>query len=415
MPLCGLPRVAVVGCAALAVCVALGCRERKSAPAPAAGAAGGARGTEVRALHAPLDASPAPPAAARERAVSSEPALRPPPDVRLLPPDRPWQHLAFSEERLAQLSDEELVVRALPGLRIAARITVPGARNVVAGVGGDFVAAGSDHVYRLARLDTRAELLAPVPRLGPTVVLPAADSSDHFWLLYEGIARVPEFDLQETVLTPYVSVLSWTELSELDGRAVASRGEGTFIYTTARGLRSVDAEGSSRELAVAGLGADVWRLLPEPQSDGLWVATRRQVEHIAPLTAPRRGARLALPAHTVALAARGRELALLAVEAIGERRAQLRVEVYSRAEPSAEAPEGMRLRQVLHHEERLAASPDAGPSRAPAPRFAPEVALAPGRPWLAVNGFGLAVFDWRTGKRLLPREADAQKLAPGSP
>ena len=30
-------------------------------------------------------------------------------------------------------------------------------------------------------------------------------------------------------------------------------------------------------------------------------------------------------------------------------------------------------------------------------------------------GFGLAVFDWRTGKRRLPAEAAAQKLAPRRP
>lgn len=340
-------------------------------------------------------------------------------------PDRPWQHLAFTDERLAQLSDEQLVVRTLPELRVAVRIPVPGGRNVVAGVGGDFVAAGSENVYRLARLDTRAELLAPVPRLGPMVILPARDSSDHFWLLYEGIRRVPEFDLQETVLTPYVSVLSWTELEELDGRAVASRGDGTFIYTTRRGLRWVDAEGNARDLPVPGLGAEVWRVLADPEDGGLWVATQSHVEYLGQVGVagqPRRGASHELPPHTVALAAQGRELAVLAVESIDEARARLRVEVYTRSEPSAQAPAGLRLRQVLHQDDtppgsprRPLAAPDAGPSQAPAPRFAPEVVLAPGRPWVAIHGFGLTVFDWHTGSRRLPPEAAAQKLAPRRP
>lgn len=347
-----------------------------------------------------------------------------PPDVRLVAPDRPWQSLAFTAERLAQLSAEQLVVRTLPELRVAARIAVPGGRNVVAGVGGDFVAAGSGNVYRLGRLDTRAELLAPVPRLGPMLILPAADSSDHFWLLYEGIRRVPEFDLQETVLTPYVSVLSWTELGELDGRAVAAPGDGTFIYTTVRGLRRVDAEGNARDLPVPGLGSDIWRLLADPEGGGLWVATGSHVEYLQQVGGagkPRRGAQLELPPHTVALAAQGRELAVLAVESIEARRAQLRAEVYTRAELSAEAPGGLRLRRVLRQEDRSAAdqqsthAPDAGPSRlSPAP-FAPEVVLAPGRPWLAIHGFGLSVFDWQTGRRRLPPEAAVQKLAPRRP
>jgi hypothetical protein len=348
-----------------------------------------------------------------------EPPRRPPPDTRLARPDRPWQHLAFSAERLAFLSEEQLLVRTLPELQVAARMPVPGGRNVVAGVGGDFVAAGSDHVYRLARLDTRAELLAPVPRLGPMVILPAADSSDHFWLLYEGIQRVPEFDLQETVLTPYVSVLSWTELVELDGRAVASRGYGSFIYTTVRGLRWVDAEGRSQDLTVPGLGTDVWRLVAAPESGGLWVATHDRAFYLEPaeVAGPptRTRAQLELPPQTVAIAAQGRELAVLAVESVGDRGALLRVDVYTRAEPAPEGLGGLRLRQVLHQDDTLPSSPDAGPSREPPPQFAPEVALAPGRPWLAIHGYNLAVFDWRTGKRQLPRTGSTQKLAPGSP
>lgn len=421
----GLRRTIALG-GVLAVCGMLACRERESAwlrPAASAGrerleASGAQQSSGAQALA--LRPSAAEPADAGLRAaVAAAPRL--PPDVRLLPPDRPWQHLAFTEERLAQLSEEQLLVHTLPELRITARIPVPGGRNVVAGVGGDFVAAGSEHVYRLARLDTRAELLAPVPRLGPMVILPAADSSDHFWLLYEGIHRVPEFDLQETVLTPYVSVLSWTELKELDGRAVASRGDGSFIYTTVRGLRWLDAGGNGHDLPSEGVGADIWRVLVDPEGGGVWVATRSHVEYLSQVEGteqPRRLARLELPPHTVALASQGRELAVLSVESIDGQRARLRADVHTRADP-ATTPGGLRLRQVLHHDDTPRGikplTPGERRSSAPLPRFAPEVVLAPGRPWLAVHGFGLAVYDWRTGGRRLPPEAAAQKLAPRAP
>ncbi|MEY4550973.1 MAG: hypothetical protein RL685_7168 [Pseudomonadota bacterium] len=349
----------------------------------------------------------------------SEPAPRPSRDVRLTAPDRPWQHLAFSDERLAQLSDEQLLVRTLPELQMVARIDVPGGRNVVAGVGGDLVAAGSEHVYRLARPDRRAEQLAPVPRLGPTTIVPGADTSDHFWLLYEGISSAPEFDLQETVLTPYVSVLGWTELAEFDGRAVTSPGDGSFIYSTVRGLRRVDAEGGARDIALPDPGGDIWRLLADPTGGGLWVATRSHVQYLARVgsaeQSPIPGVWLELPPRTVAIAALGLELAILAVESIDDRRAQLRADVYTREARSPGSPRVLRLRRELRHDDTLPARPGVGPSLGSAPRFAPELALAPGRTWLAINGFGLSVFDWRTGKRRFPSSQDAQKLAPHSP
>ena len=130
---------------------------------------------------------------------------------------------------------------------------------------------------------------------------------------------------------------------------------------------------------------------------------------------PRRAAQLELPPHTVALAALGRQLAILAVESIDQWRAELRVDVYTRGEVSEQLPGGLRLVQVLRRVDALPSSPDAGPSHGPPPRFAPEVALAPGRPWLAIHGFGLAVFDWRTGKQRPLRDSVAQKLAPRAP
>jgi hypothetical protein len=338
-------------------------------------------------------------------------------DPRLLPPDRPLQHLAFSEQRLAQLSGDELLVRRMIDLRGVKRIAMPGARNVVAGVGGDFVAAGSDHVYRVANLDDSAEVLAPVPRLGPTTILPGADSSDHFWLSYEGIPRLPEFDLQETVIAPYVSVLSWTQLSEFDGRAIANPGDGSFIFTTPDGLRRVSAEGRTQRVVAPSLGEQVWRLLPATGAGTVWAATPYELQLLQRVSSAGASAewqclsaqRIQLPAHAVALSAHGRDLAVLAVEGFEPTRARLRVEVYR---------QGSEDRRVLRFDEALPAAVDGG---ADLPEFAPELALAPVQPWVAVYGFGLSVFDWRTGARLFPRGASppstllrSQNLAPGA-
>jgi hypothetical protein len=344
-------------------------------------------------------------------------------DPRLEPPDSPLQHLAFSEDRLAQLGGEELLVRRLPDMRAVARIGMPGARNVVAGVGGDFVCAGSEHVYRIARLDEQAEVLAPVPRLGPTTILPAADSSDHFWLLYEGIRTLPEFDLQETVIAPYVSVLSWTQLSDFDGRAVSNPGDGSFIYTTPRGLRVVNAQGKAHDVVAGSLGQQVWRLLPALGRGRVWAATPYFLQLLQRVDPARSSGnahggaelelaqRIELPAHSVALTSQGRELAVLAVEGFEPARARLRLELYR------QDSEG---RRVLRFDDPLPAQADAGAGAPSLAQFAPEVALAPGKSWVAVFGFGLSVFDSRTGARLFPPGAPAassflpvQNLAPG--
>ena len=343
-------------------------------------------------------------------------------DPRLLPPERPLQHLAFSGERLAHLVGDELLVRRAPELRRVTHIAMPGARNVVAGVGGDFVAAGSDHVYRVANLDESAEVLAPVPRLGPTTILPGADSSDHFWLLYEGIPKLPEFDLQETVIAPYVSVLSWTQLTGFDGRAISNPGDGSFIFTTADGLRRVSAEGKTQRVVAPSLGERVWRLLPATGRGTVWAATPYDLQLLqrlggpAPPGAPSgewecaSAQRIELPAHAVALSAQGRDLAVLAVEGFEPARARLRIEVYR---------QGSDERRVLRFDEALPAAADAG--AATTPEFAPELALAPGQPWVAVHGFGLSVFDWRTGARLFPKGESppstllrSQNLAPNA-
>ena len=341
-------------------------------------------------------------------------------DPRLLPPDRPLQHLAFSEQRLAQLSGNELLLRPMSDLRRVTHIAMPGARNVVAGVGGDFVAAGSDHVYRVANLDNSAEVLAPVPRLGPTTILPGADSSDHFWLLYEGIPKLPEFDLQETLIAPYVSVLSWTQLSEFDGRAISNPGDGSFIFTAPDGLRRVSAEGKTQKVVAPSLGERVWRLLPARGRGTVWAATPYDLQLLQRVSGPpRSGApsdaweclsaqRIELPAHALALSAQGRDLAVLAVESFEATRARLRIEVYR---------QGGEERRVLRFDEPVPSSADAG--AAGAPEFAPELALAPGQPWVAVYAFGLSVFDWRTGARLFPKGTSppstllrSQNLAP---
>jgi len=325
-----------------------------------------------------------------------------PSEPRILAPSPAFQHLAVTRERLAVLLGEELVVRQLGDFRTVARFQVPGARNVVATPQGDFLVAGSQHVYRLSGLDRRAEQLPPVPRLGPTTLLPGSDSSDHFWLAYEGIPRLPEFDLQETIIGPYVSVLSWISLPSFDDRALASFGDGSFVYTTAGGLRRVRQDGTAGSLGLPALAGDVWRLLPAARDGELWAATPHHAYLLRTDPAAEVRQRIELPPRPVALASRGEELGVLAVDSVESSSLRLRVELYQR---------GSESRRVLRFDEP-APAPAAGDRLA---GFAPELALAPARNWAIVMAFGLSVYDTASGALLFPPGAPsrAQNLAPG--
>jgi len=299
------------------------------------------------------------------------------------------------------LEGEELVVRQLGDFHTIVRFAVPGARNVVATLQGDFLVAGSEHVYRLSGLDRRAEQLPPVPRLGPTTLLPGSDSSDHFWLAYEGIPRLPEFDLQETILGPYVSVLSWTALPGFDDRALSNFGDGSFVYTTPGGLRRVQPGGAASALGLPALTGEVWRLLPGPEQGELWAASAHHAYLLRTNPAAEVRQRIELPPHPVALASRGKELGVLAVESVGDSLLRLRVELYRR---------GSESRRVLRFD---APAPPPGEQWA---SFAPELALAPARNWAIVMAFGLSVYDTANGTQLFPPGAPsrAQNLAPSS-
>jgi hypothetical protein len=361
-----------------------------------------AQNRENQAAPLALTPRPAPPdndlSAAQPTA---ENVARGPTEPRIEAPTPPFQHLAVTRERLAVLQGEELVVRQLGDFRTVARFAVPGARNVVATLQGDFLVAGREHVYRLSGLDRRAEQLPPVPRLGPTTLLPGSDSSDHFWLAYQGIPRLPEFDLQETIVGPYVSVLSWTSLPGFDDRALSSFGDGSFVYTTPGGLRRVEPSGTAGALGLSLLTGDVWRLLPGARDGELWAATPHHAYLLRTTPTAEVRQRIELPPRPVALASRGDELGVLAVDSVGESNVRLRVELYTR---------GSESRRVLRFD-------DPAPAPATGDRlagFAPELALAPARNWAIVMAFGLSVYDTASGAQLFPPGASsrAQNLAP---
>ena len=323
------------------------------------------------------------------------------PTELIAPPDHPSQRLAFSRYRLAWLDGDELVVRRLGDLGIAARFRVPDARNVVPLVGGGFLIAGRDHVHRLSGIERRAELLPRAPRLGPTSIFPSSQDSEQFWLYYQGIPKLPQFDLAEPPLASSLPVVGWIELIDFDRRALLAFGDGSMIYTVPEGLRRIEAR-SSQHFRLPELAGRIWGLARAQRRDQVWAATSQH----AYLLSTRGGAetleRLELAPHPVALASHGRELGVLSVESADERAFQLRVDVYSQA-----STERGRVRFTVPRPSLGASSTKAA--------LEPEIAFSVAGDWLAISAWGLHVFDWRRDLRIFPPASRVQNLAPTPP
>jgi hypothetical protein len=218
-------------------------------------------------------------------------------------------------------------------------------------------------------------------------------------MYYEGIDKVPRFDLGAPSRIASLPVLDWSELYQFDRGALLGVGDGSFVYTTREGLRRIDNEGHRENLPQPELAGRVWALARDARLDRVWAATP---QHLYLLEARLRAdvvRRLELPPHPLALAAEAGVVTVLSLERASASSLRLRVDVYL---PGAATPTVLRLD---------AGVPPAGDAGAPA--FEPEVACHPSHDLVAIAAFGLHVFDYRRSVRLYPPEP-AQKLAPSA-
>jgi hypothetical protein len=342
-----------------------------------------------------------------ERAwLEQQPARDPLADVT--PPEHPYQRLAFSHERLAWLDADELRVFELDGFRVAAQFRSPDARNVVGLTGGGFLIAAGDHVQRLSDLERRPELFPRAPRIGPTTIFPSRHESEQFWLYFEGIDRLPRFDLGGPPRIAALPILDSTELFEFDRRALLGVGDGSFVYTVPDGLRRIDVEGRREHLPQPELAGRVWALGRDTRLDRVWAATAQHLYLLNARVQADTVLRVELAPHPVALAAENGHIAILSVESVGPEQWGLRIDVY--ALTTERTP-------PIHFQARTPTPTDAGSE----PPLRPEIALDAAHELVAVNVFGLRVWNFRSGVGVYPpdsaarSESAAQKLAPGAP
>jgi hypothetical protein len=184
-----------------------------------------------------------------------------------------------------------------------------------------------------------------------------------------------------------LSVVSFLDLEGFDHRGLIGQGDGSVAYTVAGGLRHLSAAGIGRNVASPEPGS-VWRLARARRLDQVWAATERHAYRLA-IDGSGVLQRIELSPQTVALASDDGVLGVLSVRELDERRARLRVDVYS--ESAAEV-------FTLRFDDPR---PPASDASAPAD-FAPELRITGERRLVAVHGYGLSVWDYGAARRLLP-------------
>ena len=395
MPFRAFPEAETVARAPLAavfLLAALGCRER--APSPTADIAPGQATATLRGPSRTSESTAAP--------ELEEGAPRRDPLERSSPPDQPSQRIAISGDRLAWLDRDVLHVLSLPELTELTQFPSPDARNVVALTGGGFLIAARDHVQRLSARERRPELFPHAPRLGPTSIIPSRQESEQFWLYYAGIPLLPRFDLGAPPRVASLPLMDWTELFGFDRRALLGLGDGSFVYTTADGLRRIDVEGRRENLPSAELAGRVWALARDARLDRVWAASEQHLylvhvrEHVEVLR------RMELPPHPVAIGSDDGAVAVISIERWIERDLGLRVDWFA---PDSSTAVVFRL---------ATRAPERADGEGPA-RLEPELSLSTALGCVAVGAFGLQVYDYRRSVRLYPPDDLAQKLAPGAP
>jgi hypothetical protein len=304
--------------------------------------------------------------------------------ARVEPVEYVSQRLAFTRQRFAYLRGSEVVVYQQSDFAEVARFTVEDGSNLVGVLGDDFLALGRERIQRLSAHEQRAERLPRAPRLGLTTIWPSPRESSEFWLEYEGVPSLAQFDLEqatEGVLLPR----SFITLPDFDRRALVVLSDTSVVYSTVDGLRRVLAEQPVEPLLVPELEGPIWRLLAADTPDRLWALTRFAAVLVALRPRPMVLERVELVANTVAAVAQGSRLALLAYEGDPFDR-QLRVDVREIGRREAWT---LRWRDVA---ERV------GGEARPWP---PELALAPRAPLVALGANQVSVHDFERGVPVL--------------
>lgn len=180
----------------------------------------------------------------------------------------PTQRLAFGKDRLAQLTDSELVIRDTKDMKELGRLPVTGPRRVAALSDGSLLVAGQSDVWHVPRDLKKAQRYSRLPLFPDSLLLGDRRDKKKLWVHHGIDPTLYPYELGEA---GRLETLDFIELEAADQKAFALLKDGSYVFTAGDKLVRFFPGGKRWSLALPA-GAEIWRISTTRRLDELWLA-----------------------------------------------------------------------------------------------------------------------------------------------
>jgi hypothetical protein len=180
----------------------------------------------------------------------------------------PTERVAFAKDRLAQLTDDALVVHDTKSWKVTSRLPVTEGRRVIPLPDGTLLVATKSEVIRVPADLSKAEHYSRIPLFMDSLLFADKREKKKLWVLH-GI---------DPTLYPYelgdegrLDALDFLPLESFDQKGFTALKDGSFVYTAGSSLHRFFPGGKTWKLALPE-GTEVWRVLTTRRLDQIWIA-----------------------------------------------------------------------------------------------------------------------------------------------
>lgn len=180
----------------------------------------------------------------------------------------PTQRLAFGKDRLAQLTESELLVRDTKDMKELARLPVAQPRRLAALQDGSLLVAGAGEVWHVPKDPKKAQRYSRLPLFPDSLLLGDRREKKRLWVHHGIDPTLYPYELGEA---GRLETLDFIELKEADQKGFALLKDGSYVYTAGAKLQRFFPGGKQWSLALPP-GGEVWRILTTQRLDEIWLA-----------------------------------------------------------------------------------------------------------------------------------------------
>jgi hypothetical protein len=195
----------------------------------------------------------------------------------------PAERLAFGKGKLAQLTEQALIVRDTSKFSTLSTLPVSEPRRVTTLADGTLLVAGKSDVLTVPGDATKTERYPRIPLFVDSLIFADKRDKTKLWVLHGIDPTLYPYQLGEA---GKLDTLDLVQLPELDQKGFAALKDGSFVYTAKEQLHRFFPGGKTWKLALPP-GAEVWRILTTKRIDELWLARADGKLELAQITANR--------------------------------------------------------------------------------------------------------------------------------